>query len=310
MAAMSGPFCGKQVIIEGLLQRQDLNGKVGKATSYDEGKARYLVQFPTGETIALQPKNLAPVAEGTGGMPGAGMGGMPGGMPGMGNLAEMLPLILSRLGLPGVQTTHLAIAGVLVVYFLFYASWSLQALVTGLSALAFFAQRSAFERAGGGIKGLVEVGRAVASQTAARASSMSGRPVSSTHVLIGLGILLAVAAYLLPAGGRGSSASSNHHPEDDFAMRAAYHAGFDDAKAGKLRDPDHFLAHHAPAPSFSSPTPPPSRFGVSSFINLMLIGSMLYRMGGSPFSLNTAIANARQNPLQLVMAAMMMSRMM
>ena len=307
---MAGPFCGKRVMIEGLMQRQELNGKVGVATSYDEASARYIVALPAGERIALLPKNLAPVADSSSseGMPGAGMGGMPHGMPGMGNLAEMLPLLLSRLGLQGVQTTHLAVAGVLVVYLLFYASWSLQALVTGLCALTFFAQRSTFERAGGGIKGLVEVGRAAASHAAARASSMSGRPVSSTHVLGGLGGLLAVAAYLLPAG-RGISASSIPHPED-FALRAAYHAGYDDATAGKLRDPDYFLAHHAPAPAFSSPAPPPSRFGVSSFINLMLIGSMLFRMGGSPWSLNTAIATARQNPLQLVMAAMMMSRMM
>ena len=42
-------------------------------------------------------------------------------------------------------------------------------------------------------------------------------------------------------------------------IRSAYHAGFDDAAAGKTRDPDQYLAYQAPGPSFSAA--PSSSFG-------------------------------------------------
>ena len=52
------------------------------------------------------------------------------------------------------------------------------------------------------------------------------------------------------------------------------------------------------------------KMGVGSVINLMIVASMVYRMGGSPWSLQTAFVNAKQNPVQVVMAAMMLSRLL
>ena len=185
-----------------------------------------------------------------------------GGMPGMGAFADVLPVLLARIGLQGVEPTHLGIAGAGLMYLLLYASWALRAIVAALCALAFFSHRSAFQRAGGGIKGCAEVGRAAVSQLSARATSMSGRPIHTTHILGVLACLLAIAAYLLPAGGgraKDSASGGTYGEEQEFALRAAYHAGFDDAAAGKTRDPDNYLAYHAPSPGFSAA--PSSSFG-------------------------------------------------
>jgi hypothetical protein len=52
------PYCGKQVKIHGLQTKPELNGAVGFAASYDEGRGRYTVNLPDGCSIALQPTNL------------------------------------------------------------------------------------------------------------------------------------------------------------------------------------------------------------------------------------------------------------
>ena len=59
---MSGPYCGKQVKIHGLNAKPELNGRVGLAASYNNATGRYNVQLPDGSVLALQPKNLEPVA--------------------------------------------------------------------------------------------------------------------------------------------------------------------------------------------------------------------------------------------------------
>ena len=43
------------------------------------------------------------------------------------------------------------------------------------------------------------------------------------------------------------------------------------------------------------------KMGVGSVINLMIVASMVYRMGGSPWSLQTALVNAKQNPVQVML---------
>ena len=43
------------------------------------------------------------------------------------------------------------------------------------------------------------------------------------------------------------------------------------------------------------------KMGVGSVINLMIVASMAYRMGGSPWSLQTALVNAKQNPVQVML---------
>jgi hypothetical protein len=52
------PYWGKQVKIHGLQAKSELNGAVGFAASYDEGRGRYTVNLPDGCSIALQPTNL------------------------------------------------------------------------------------------------------------------------------------------------------------------------------------------------------------------------------------------------------------
>jgi hypothetical protein len=48
--------------------------------------------------------------------------------------------------------------------------------------------------------------------------------------------------------------------------------------------------------------------GMGGIFNVMIIGSMLYRAGGSPWSVSNAIASFRANPMQLMMTVMMLSR--
>lgn len=58
----TGPYCGKQVKIHGLQAKPELNGRVGLAASYNDAAGSYNVKLPDGSAIALQPKNLEPVA--------------------------------------------------------------------------------------------------------------------------------------------------------------------------------------------------------------------------------------------------------
>ena len=64
---MSAPYCGKQVKISGLSSKPELNGTTGVAASYDSARGRYNVQLPSGQTLALQPKNLEEVRGADGG---------------------------------------------------------------------------------------------------------------------------------------------------------------------------------------------------------------------------------------------------
>ena len=309
---MSGPYCGRRVKIHGLQSKPELNGMVGVATIYDDSKNRYTVQLSSGP-IALQPKNLEPVNDDSSSNFGGGAN-MRGGMPNFGNMPGGLPdflSIMAQLGLPGVQPMHIAAAFGAAFYLIFYASWILVGLIAALIALAFFTHRSSFEARGGGVRGLLAAVQDATSQLAVKASAMSGKPVSKIHILGALAVLLYAVSYLLSSGPRGSAGTMGKDDESDFgldlAIKPAYNAGYDDASANKVRDPDNYLFEY-PAPAFHSQAPP-SKMGVGSVINMMIIASMLYGMGGSPWSLKRAIDNVRQNPMQLLMAVMMCSRM-
>ena len=238
---------------------------------------------------------------------------MPGGMPNFGNMPSGLPdfySMMAQLGLPGLQPMHIVVALGAAFYLIFYASWILVGLIATLIALAFVTHRSSFEARGGGVRGLLAAVQDATSQLALKASAMSGKPVTKIHILGALAFLLYAVSYLLSSGPRGSAGTMGKDESNfglDLAIKAAYNAGYDDASANKVRDPDNYLFEY-PAPAFHSQAPP-SKMGVGSVINMMIIASMLYGMGGSPWSLKRAIDNVRQNPMQLLMAVMMCSRM-
>lgn len=56
---VDAPFVGKRVLIAGLMARPDLNGQTGEAVSFSSESARYGVQLPGGEQIALRATNLS-----------------------------------------------------------------------------------------------------------------------------------------------------------------------------------------------------------------------------------------------------------
>jgi len=328
---MSGPYCGKQVKIHGLLSKPELNGIVGTATTYDDSKSRYNVKLPSGGAIALQPKNLEPVSDCDGGASGGGMPGRMGGMPGMGgipgmggmpDIAQMLPQLLAQAGLPpNTEPAHLGAAGLALGYLIFYSGWTLRGLVGAVLLLAFFLHRPVFHGAGGKMRGCVAVVSTVVGKLVRKASAISGRPVAVIHVLGALAALLFAFSLVLDRllGSRARTAGSNGAGELDdveFAIQAAYNSGFDDAAAGKKRDVHFYISntpssvsHAAPGSAAAGASGGSGGMGIGSMMNMFIVGSMVYRMGGSPWSLGVAIANARANPMQLVMAAMMCSRM-
>ena len=48
-------------------------------------------------------------------------------------------------------------------------------------------------------------------------------------------------------------------------------------------------------------------FGLGSMLNLMIVGPMLYRMGGQPWSPQTFIASLKANPINAIMLLSMVS---
>ena len=52
------PLVGKRVVITGT-SREDLNGRIGVARSFDEAKGRYVVELEGGgQTLKLKPGNV------------------------------------------------------------------------------------------------------------------------------------------------------------------------------------------------------------------------------------------------------------
>ena len=51
------PLVGKRVVITGT-SREDLNGRAGLARSFDQSKARYVVQLEDGLELKVKPANL------------------------------------------------------------------------------------------------------------------------------------------------------------------------------------------------------------------------------------------------------------
>lgn len=74
----------------------------------------------------------------------------------------------------------------------------------------------------------------------------------------------------------------------------AYSKGYNDGLKNLAFDP----ISDAPAASGSSSG---SGFGLGKLLNMVMAGSMVYQMGGTPFSLESLVANLKQmQPMQMM----------
>lgn len=74
----------------------------------------------------------------------------------------------------------------------------------------------------------------------------------------------------------------------------AYSKGYNDGLNNLAFDP----ISDAPAASGSSSG---SGFGLGKLLNMVMAGSMVYQMGGTPFSLESLVANLKQmQPMQMM----------
>ena len=305
------PLVNQRVVIDGLSSKPELNGTKGVAVSFDDAKGRYNVRMEgSGQFMALKPINLLADRSGGGGIPGMGdsMPGMGGGMPGMGGmggggLAALLAQLMQQFNsggggirpqLPFGLTPQQAGMGAMALMFaLRYAGLGMmQALMLGGAGLG----AAKVAQSGQGAELLGRAGTAL--------GRVTGRPVTNLQA----GVVLAALAFfglrslgvfggasLGGVGGDGGAASSGY---------AAYTKGYQDAKANNPFDP----ISDAGSGGYGDGGGGGSGFGIGKMINLAMAGSMLYRLGGQPWSPANFAANLKQqNPLNLIMMFSMLS---
>ena len=85
-------------------------------------------------------------------------------------------------------------------------------------------------------------------------------------------------------------------------MRAAtpYTKGYQDGQKGRPFDP---IVDEGGGSASSGG----GGFGLGSMLNLMIVGPMLYRMGGQPWSPQTFVASLKANPINAIMLLSMVS---
>ena len=81
---------------------------------------------------------------------------------------------------------------------------------------------------------------------------------------------------------------------------AAYTKGYQDGQKGRPFDP---IVDEGGGSASSGG----GGFGLGSMLNLMIVGPMLYRMGGQPWSPQTFIASLKANPINAIMLLSMVS---
>ena len=227
---------------------------------------------------------------GMGGMPG-GMGGMPGGM---GGLAAMLSQMLGAGGMPrslpgGLKPQHLGVAALAVLYVLPKLGFGMWQLLL-LGGAGVFVHRNA--SGGRGVAGVLTAGREALGKVSASLSRATGGRAFS---LPQTAMLLAAACYLVYkyylAGG-GDSGSGGGGGARGYA---AYSKGYADGKADKPYDP---IADEIATSSSSTG----GGWGVGKLFNLAIAGSMVYQMGGQPWSVDNLVASARtMSPINMIM---------
>ncbi|KAL1529539.1 hypothetical protein AB1Y20_000484 [Prymnesium parvum] len=307
---MGNPLTGRRVVVEGIVNKVELNGKQGVALSFDDSKGRYNVRLDSGEISALKPANLRAVPEsdsssgfsGAGGMPG--MGGMSGmaGMGGMGSLFSLLSRMLQQGGAGGMRglTPQQLGMGALAVFMLLRMSGinllSLPGMILA-GAGAFVYQQ---HRSGGGTRSMLTSARSAAKSFGTFLSGVTGFPVSETQAFVIIASLIFLCyRYLLSDGGVPSSAASERYE--------AYTKGFQDGSSGAKFDPIRDIPDDGKYASANS-----EGFGLSKMMSIVMVGSMIYQLGGggsaTSWSFQNVLANARNmNPLNLMIVLNMLS---
>jgi len=225
-----------------------------------------------------------------------------GGMPGMGGMRGMLPLLLAKLfgsgagGMPqlpgGLQPQHLLIGAGLLFFVLPRVLGVGMLPMMCLGGAAAFVMRGV---AGGkGFNGVLEQGRDVLDRVGQAVKRATGKDMSAAQAAL----FIAAVVYLIyrygPFGGDGSAAGD----DGGSGGYAAYSKGFDDGMKGRKFDP----ISDAPSSSGSSSSSSSSGFGIGKLFSLAMAGSMIYQMGGQPWSLEALVANLRHmQPMQMVM---------
>ena len=154
---MAAPLCGKQVVIDGLASRPELNGKVGTAESFNDATGRYNVRVD-GSVIALRPSSIQAAAHGSQSWgSGASMPALP----------------------RGIEPKHAALALAAGLVLLFGFSLLNAALIAGLCLLAHRAHRSE-----GGLRGALGQATGRVAYGVQRATGHAVSPTQAGFILV------------------------------------------------------------------------------------------------------------------------------
>lgn len=162
---------------------------------------------------------------------------------------------------------------------------------------------AAYQQRADGLNGMVASGRSAAKRMGEVLGRTTGRPVSEMQAMVLVaGLVFLAYRYLLGGGG---SVDGTHSSASE--RYAAYTKGFQDGKAGALFDPISDAPVSDTGSSVSS-----GGFSFSKMMSLIMVGSMVYQMGGggsgAPWNINNVLANARNmNPLNLLIMLNMLS---
>eukprot|EP00808_Paulinella_micropora_P005867 g37422.t1 len=330
---MSAPLCGKQVKVIGTT-RDELNGQLGWAVTFDSDRGRYNVRLSNGTILALKPSNLERAGPANddddqpGGPPrrggfGAGFSGMPGGLGSMfGNLAngpqfreakQQAEAILARLEKvlpPWLSPRHASfglLAGVAGMMHVFGFLRTL--LLAALAITCLQIAGNSYQRAGGGKKGLQAAAKAVGERASAKIMEVTGKVVAPSKAL-GLSVFAACALLYVvggdifssrtarvAVGGAASGGPGDGAGSMDYIAQDFYAAGWQDATNNRN--------YGATMPSLPIPragaTSGPARssgggggMGIGTMVTLFFLGKTIYDLGGQPWNASVAFANLKQ----------------
>ena len=230
------------------------------------------------------------------------MGGMPGmgRMPGMGGgLPALLASLFSGAGaggmprLPGGITPQQAGMGAIALFFILPRLGIGMIPMLLLGGAGAFVYKSASD--GKGARGVLTAGREVLDKVGGAIGRATGSAVSASQTLALLAAaLFLVYRYVLSSDRSGGAAGG-------FADGgySAYSKGFQDGQNGNPYEP---IADPAPSGGGGG------GWGIGKLFNLAMAGSMVYQMGGQPWSLPALVANARtMNPMNMMIMFQLLS---
>lgn len=250
------------------------------------------------------------------GMPG-GMPGMPGGMPGMPDIQAMADQLgaalkqrLAAMGITppaGVSLTQFAGgAALILVGGVYMASRFLSMYVLALVGLVAYWGT------------MIPSGRNILAKVSSKLSSILRRPLPPYVVLCALCLAVAIIGHtVLPGksvatssmGGSRGSATAGQDYEISQAIREAYEQGYEDGVAGEKKRPPKHIPSSRTFDTSQGHRGSSSGFGTGSIMKYGMVGYYAYNLGKTPGGWNPQVAmvNAKANPTQLIMMAVMLS---